>query len=126
MKLATARKFALSLAEVTEEPHHQFSSFRVSGKIFVTVPPDELHLHVFPTEEVRELSVAMHPGFMEKLLWGGKVVGVRVALASAKPAVVNALVRSAYEFKARSASAAKTKASPATNTAAKSRRTAQG
>ena len=39
MKLATIRTHALSLEAVTEEPHHTYSSFRVRGKIFATLPP---------------------------------------------------------------------------------------
>jgi hypothetical protein len=42
----------------------------------------------------------MHPEFVEKLLWGGKVVGVRVALAQADPLVVAELVRQAWRNKA--------------------------
>src|SRR6478672_5062537 len=47
MKIAAVREFALGLPEATEEPHFDFASFRVRGKIFVTVPPDETHIHVF-------------------------------------------------------------------------------
>jgi hypothetical protein len=36
MKIDTVRKYALSLEAVTEEPHHNYSSFRVRSKIFVT------------------------------------------------------------------------------------------
>jgi hypothetical protein len=53
--LEHARRFALSLPEATEEPHFDKASFRVCGKIFATVPPDEAHLHVF----VDELQVAV-------------------------------------------------------------------
>jgi hypothetical protein len=88
MKLDAVRKFALSLPGTTEEPHHQFGSFRVKGKIFVTVPPGEQHIHVFIAEEQREAALAMYPAFLEKLLWGAKVVGVRVSLANAIPNVV--------------------------------------
>jgi hypothetical protein len=101
MKLATVRTFAMGLQGVTEEPHHHFSSFRCKGKIFVTVPPDEEHIHVFLAEAVREQNLAMYPEFMEKLLWGGKVVGVRVALAGASPSAVKSLVRAAFEYKSR-------------------------
>jgi hypothetical protein len=62
----------MSLEAVTEEPHHDYSSFRVRGKIFVTVPPAEDVVHVFVGEEERELALALYPQFMEKLLWGGK------------------------------------------------------
>ena len=47
MQIADVRRHALSLDAVTEEPHHTYSSFRVRGKIFVTIPPEETHLHVF-------------------------------------------------------------------------------
>jgi hypothetical protein len=97
MKLATLRTHALSLDAVTEEPHHTYSSFRVRGKIFVTIPPEETHLHVFVGEEDREQALAMYPDAVEKLFWGSKVLGLRVDLAKATPAVVKALVDKAYE-----------------------------
>ena len=99
MKLETVRKAALSLPGTTEEPHHQFGSFRVNGKIFVTIPPDNEHLHVFVNEQDRELALAAFPAFIEKLLWGGKVVGVRVSLANANVSVVKSLLRKAHELK---------------------------
>lgn len=97
MKLDPIRKHAMSLEAVTEEPHHHYSSFRVRGKIFVTVPPDEEFIHVFVGEEDREPALALYPHFIEKLLWGSKVLGLRVRLAPADPAVVKALVGKAYE-----------------------------
>ncbi len=100
MKFATVRKYALALPAVTEEPHHHFGSFRVRGKIFVTVPPEQEHIHVFVSEQQRERAVATHPEFVEKLLWGGKVVGVRVTLAPAATAAVKLLIRQAWEHKA--------------------------
>lgn len=87
----------MSLEAVTEEPHHDYSSFRVRGKIFVTIPPGEAFIHVFIGEEDRERALAMYPEFTEKLLWGSKVVGLRVHLASARPTEVKALVNKAYE-----------------------------
>ncbi|SDQ53987.1 YjbR protein [Pseudoxanthomonas sp. CF385] len=97
MKLDDVRVHALSLEAVTEEPHHTYSSFRVRGKIFVTIPPEETHVHVFLGEEDREQALAMHPASVEKLFWGSKVLGLRVALAKATPGVVRALVTKAYE-----------------------------
>lgn len=99
MKLEAVRTAALALPETTEEPHHHFSSFRVRGKIFITVPPDNEHIHIFVNEQDREVALAAYPAFTEKLLWGGKVVGLRVALAKAKAAAVQALVRQAHEHK---------------------------
>jgi hypothetical protein len=100
MKFSTIHTFATSLPEVTEEPHHHFGSFRVRGKIFVTIPPEQTHLHVFLSETQREQALAMYPQFVEKLLWGGKVVGIRVALAHADAAVVKMLVQQAWANKA--------------------------
>lgn len=101
MKIATVRRHALSLDAVTEEPHHHFSSFRVRGKIFVTVPPDETAIHVFLAEEDRERALALYPGWAEKLLWGGKAMGLRITLAQAPASAVKALVSRAHETRAR-------------------------
>ena len=101
MKLDSVRAHALSLEAVTEAPHHHFSSFRVRGKIFVTMPPDEQFIHVFVGEEDRAQALALYPEFTERLLWGGKVVGLRVALQSAKPQAVKALVSKAYKTRVR-------------------------
>lgn len=97
MKLATVRRYALSLDAVTEEPHHDFSSFRVRGKIFVTIPPGDATIHVFIGEEDREPVLSMHPEWAQKLVWGSKVLGVRIQLAAAPAALVKALVLKAYE-----------------------------
>ena len=100
MKIATVRKYALSLPGVTEQPHHEYASFRVRTKIFVTVPPAEDVIHVFVGEEDRERALAMYPQWAEKLLWGGKVRGLRITLAEAGPDAVDELVRKAYEARA--------------------------
>ena len=100
MRVNEVRRFALSLPETTEEPHFHFSSFRVKGKIFATVPPDEKHLHVFVDDEQRDLMVATEPQAYEKLWWGKKVVGLRVILAKAKSGDVKGLLQSAWQRKA--------------------------
>jgi len=105
MLIAQVRKHALALTGVNEAPHHHFSSFRVRGKIFVTVPPDGLHLHLFLTEEDREKALALYPQFLEKLLWGGKVVGLLITLPKATPKVVKNLVTAAWAHKSGSAKA---------------------
>src|SRR4030095_2231480 len=86
MKIAQVRRYALSLPEVTEQPHFEYSSFRVRGKIFVAVP-DEEHIHFFVGEAQREQALALHSMFVEKLFWGGKVCGIRVRLSGASPSV---------------------------------------
>ena len=100
MRIDAVRRFALSLPEVTEEPHFHFSSFRIRGKIFATVPPDEKHLHIFAGDEQRDLMVATEPQAYEKLWWGKKVVGLKVALAKAKSGDVRELLQSAWRKKA--------------------------
>jgi hypothetical protein len=100
MKLSAVRQYALALPETTEEPHFNYASFRVRGKIFVTVPPGDALVHVFVAEQHREPALAMYPGFVEKLTWGSKVVGVRIDLARATPSVVNGLVLAAWQSKA--------------------------
>jgi len=94
------RRYALSLAEVTEQPHFDYVSFRIRGKIFLTVPPDGKHLHVFVAEEQRELALAVHAACVEKLWWGGKVVGLRVDLAKAEGKAVKELIDQAWARKA--------------------------
>lgn len=89
----------MSLPDVSEEPHHHFGSFRVKGKIFVTVPPGEEFIHIFIPEERREEVLELYSSFAEKLLWGSKVLGVRVELAKADTAVVKRLVKDAWEYK---------------------------
>ena len=66
MKFQTVRRHALAMEAVTEEPHHDFGSFRVRGRIFATVPPGETLLHVFVGEEDRERTLALHPGCTAK------------------------------------------------------------
>jgi Domain of unknown function (DUF4287)/YjbR len=112
MKIDSIRRHALSLEAVTEEPHHHFSSFRVRGKIFVTIPPDDAFVHVFVGDEDRESALALYPAFTEKLLWGGKVLGLRVALAKAKPSMVKALVNKAYDTRVRKDASPKSTTSP--------------
>lgn len=100
MKVEVIRRYALSLPEATEEPHFNFTSFRIGGKIFATVPPDEEHVHVFVADRDRDAALERYPGFVEKLSWGSKVVGLRVSLSLALPNVVTELLRQAWLRKA--------------------------
>lgn len=100
MNVEQARRHALSLPRVVEQPHHQYSSFRVAGKIFATVPPDGLHLHIFVDEEEREHALAVAPEAFQKLSWGEAAVGLRVQLSLAKPAMVERLLTCAWQRKA--------------------------
>ena len=97
--LAETRRLALALPEAIESPHFKATSFRVRGKIFAT-SPDETCLHVFVDEEARSQALALHPGFVEKLPWGAKIVGLRVQLARAPKDVVAGLLKQAWRAKA--------------------------
>jgi hypothetical protein len=111
VNLNDARRIAMSLPEVTEEPHFEYTSFRVKGRIFATAPPDGRHLHIFVADEDLELALLMEPRFIEKLLWGGKVRGLRVVLLRAKIPVVTRLLQKAWLRRAPKALAARVRAS---------------
>ncbi len=100
MKIDAVRRFALSLPEVTEEPHFHYSSFRVKGKMFATVPPEGTLLHIFVGEPELEILPAAQPQAYAKLFWGKKVAGLRVTLAAAKARDVEQLLRTAWLRKA--------------------------
>jgi len=107
MKLEAVRRFALSLPETTEEPHFASTSFRVRGKIFATAPPPRDHVHIFVSDVQRDEALALYPEFVEKLLWGGKVRGLRIELVKAQPQVVTELLTRAWLAKAPKSVAAK-------------------
>lgn len=102
MRLETARKFALSLPETTEEPHFEKASFRVKGKIFCTVPNDKtLHIPVESAEEVHAL-IAEDPKAFEVIIWGKREVSdwVKVHLPHVDRAIVEELLEDAWRRKA--------------------------
>jgi len=100
MNVAQVRRHALSLPEATEEPHFDYTSFRIRGKIFATVPPEGEHVHIFVADEERDAALEAHPGFIEKLMWGASVVGLRVFLADAELEAVTKLLTQAWLRKA--------------------------
>ena len=100
VKLQRARSYALSLPETSEEPHFEYSSFRVRGKIFATVPPNGEQLHIFVDEEERDPLIEAEPEVFEALHWGAKVVGVKVTLAHANARTVNHLLLQSWKRKA--------------------------
>jgi hypothetical protein len=98
--VATVRTLSLALPGVTEEPHFDMISFRVRGKIFATVPPDEQHLHVFVDEEDTKACVQENPAAFEQLMWGSNARGVRVNLAAAAKDRVGELLEESWRRKA--------------------------
>ena len=100
MKIEDVREFALKLPETNEQPHHEASSFRVRGKIFATVPPDEEHLHVFVDEDAVRAAVAHESAACEELWWGKRLAGVRIDLGAADADLVLDLLEEAWRRKA--------------------------
>ena len=100
MDVLSIRRLALSFPGATEEPHFHFTSFRIEGRIFATMPPDKALLHVFVPETEREEAVTAFPAVCEALHWGKRVVGVRIDLDEAPERLVSELLRAAYEGKA--------------------------
>ncbi len=100
MNVRDLRRFALSLPEVSEQPHFHLTSFRVKGKIFATMPPDGSFLNVFVDDEQREVMTAVDPAVYETLRWGKQIAGLHVRLPAAKGADVKTLLRAAWERKA--------------------------
>lgn len=100
MNAGAARKLALALPEAAEAPHHQYTSFRVRGKIFATMPPEGQLLHVFVGDEQRDRALALYGDACEVLMWGAKVAGLRVHLDRVTPAAVRELLQQAWTAKA--------------------------
>ena len=100
MELEEVRRFALSLPGATEEPHFEKTSFRVRGKIFATVPPDEQHLHVLVGEGEARAAVADDSTAFEELWWGRQLKGVRVSLPAAPPHRVAELLEESWRRRA--------------------------
>ena len=94
------RQFALSLPEATEEPHFHYASFRVKGRIFVTMPPGEKYAHIFVDDEQRDEAINLYPRSVETLLWGKKAAGVRVLLSKTPSRFVRDLTLCAWKRKA--------------------------
>jgi hypothetical protein len=102
VRLETARRFALSLPETTEEPHFEKSSFRVKGKIFATVPEGGKHLHVYVAGDEAHALVAEDPDAYEEIVWGKRSRSdwIRITLAAADRQQVCELLEDGWRAKA--------------------------
>jgi hypothetical protein len=100
MNVREVRRLAMSLPEVTEEPHFDRSSFRLRGKIFATVAPDGSSINVFVDDATREMMTTVDPKAYETLWWGKKIAGLQVRLARAKGRDVGALLNAGWQRKA--------------------------
>jgi YjbR len=99
MLLHDVRRIAMALLGTTESPHHQYTSFRVRGRIYATAPTEGGSLHVFVDEQDRDRMVVLYPDTYEKLGWGRKIVGLRVDLEKARLDDVKELLRIAWQRK---------------------------
>lgn len=102
VRLADARRYALSLPETTEEPHFELGSFRVRGKIFATIPGGGEQLRIFVGIDEVQALIAENPTAFEQIVWGKRVVpnGVCVNLAAADASVVRELLEEAWRLRA--------------------------
>ena len=82
------RLLALDLPDVVERDHHGFPSFRAGprGKIFATLPTDEILRVMLEEESIRE-AVAEWPWCREGW-WGQTLATGEVVLADADAVVV--------------------------------------
>jgi hypothetical protein len=81
-RVEAVRRTVLSLPGAVERDHHGIPSFRVSNKIFATLPASGL-LRVFVDEESVRAAVAEHPTVCSEVRWGQKLAGVEFDLAGA-------------------------------------------
>jgi hypothetical protein len=100
VSLARVRKHAMSLPEVTEQPHFDLLSWRVRGKIFATVPPEPQRLRLMLGEDEAHEALAELPDAVEELRWGRKLAGVTVRLDRVAAPDVDELVEVAWRRRA--------------------------
>jgi hypothetical protein len=89
----------MAMPETVEQDHFGNPSFRVHGRIFVTVP-DASHVNVMVDAFDVDSVVRENPESCSELWWGKKLSGVRVSMPDAEPAMVKALIEAAWRRKA--------------------------
>ena len=98
MTPATFRRLALSLEDAVESSHMGHPDFRVGGKIFATLGPDEAWGMVKLTVDQQAAFVQSHPTVFEAFpnAWGRKGA-TKVHLKPATKAVLTPALVAAYE-----------------------------
>ena len=88
------RNLALSLPEATEESHMNHPDFRVAGKIFATLGPEEAWGMVKLTPEQQAIFVRSEPKVFQpvKGAWGRKGCTYVQLEAATEPSVRQAMV----------------------------------
>ena len=127
MTAAEFRKIALALPEATEGAHVGHPDFRVGGKIFATLGPDEAWGMVKLTPDEQDALCRSHPNGFEPFpgAWG-RNGSTKVHLAAAKGPIVREALLVAWSNTApkrlvreHEASAARAKAAKRTSRPAK-------
>jgi hypothetical protein len=95
MDVAELRALALALPEAEEADHFGRPSFRVRGKIFVTVHEDGAGANLKLPREEHEALVAARPEAFGTVTWGS-LIRTSVVLAAIDPAELAELVEEAW------------------------------
>lgn len=92
------RNLALSFPGAVESAHMNHPDFRIEGKIFATLGPDESWGMVKLTPEQQRSFIEKAPGVFNPCngVWGQRGA-TSVCLASAKKAVLNAALDAAFK-----------------------------
>lgn len=99
MRFDAVTKFVRSLPESTDEPHDDWTSFKVRGKRFASATPDGRYLHVAVDDDETRACVADDPGVFAEWWTGGNLC-LRVDLKGAASARVRELLIEAWLRKA--------------------------
>jgi hypothetical protein len=92
------RRLALALPEAVEQDHHGFPSFRISGRIFATLPkPDRLRAML--DEHGIRSAAANWPASCREFYWGKRLSCVEIDLAKCDETLVRTLLEEAWEHK---------------------------
>jgi hypothetical protein len=94
-----AAALALALPEAVQADHHGRPSFRVTGKIFATLP-DPTHMNVMLDEPGIRTAVQARPDACAERWWGKRLAAVQVDLERSDAALLTELLTDAWEGKA--------------------------
>lgn len=97
--IGDVRREALALPEVTEQPHHDMTSFRVRGRIFATVPDTE-HLRIMLDEHEIRAAVSENPRSFHEFYWGKRLACLVVDLGDVTAPRIRELLTEAWLGKA--------------------------
>jgi hypothetical protein len=95
MDVEDLRTAALALPEVVEADHFGRPSFRVRGKIFVTVHEDGQGVNLKLPRDEHEALVASRPDVFGTVTWG-QLIRTSVRLEAADPGELGELVQEAW------------------------------